>query len=130
MLEFAELLQLVTRIVLAAVFVFMGALHFRPGPSRAMAKIIPPALRREGILNPLNLVRFTGLCELAGGIGLLIPATQFAAMVGLVLFLIAVFPANSYASQHPDRFGAIAIPFWPRYLGQLVLILVIVLAVV
>ena len=45
-----------------------------------------------------------------------------------VLFLIAVFPANAYAAEHPDRFGAIAIPFWRRYFAQLALILVVVLA--
>lgn len=130
MADTLELAQGVTRVALAVVFVAMGVLHFRPGPADMMAKLIPPALRREGILSPLNLVRFTGVCEIAGGIGLLIPATQVAAMVGLVVFLIAVFPANSYASQHPERFGAIAIPFWPRYFAQLVLILVIVLSVV
>ena len=130
MADTLELAQGVTRVALAIVFVAMGVLHFRPGPAHTMAKLIPPALRREGILNPLNLVRFTGVCEIAGGIGLLIPATQVAAMMGLVLFLIAVFPANSYASEHPERFGAIAIPFWPRYFAQLALILVIVLSVI
>ena len=129
MADILELLQSGTRIALAAVFIFMGTLHFVAGPARAMEQIIPPVLRRGGILSPLNLVRFTGACELAGGVGLLVPVTQFAAMVGLVLFLIAVFPANSYASEHPDRFGAIAIPFWPRYFAQLGLILVIVLSV-
>ena len=55
-------------------------------------------------------------------------ATRRAAAAGLVLFLIAVFPANAYAAEHPDRFGSISIPFWRRYFAQLALILVIVLA--
>lgn len=130
MVDAVDIAQAAARLVLAAVFVVMGVLHFRPGPARVMAKLIPPAIRRDGILNPLVLVRFTGVCEIAGGIGLLVPATQWAAAVCLVLFLIAVFPANAYAAQHPDRFGAVAIPFWPRYFAQLALILVIVLAVI
>jgi uncharacterized membrane protein len=125
-----EVLQLVLRIALALVFAFMGINHFRPAPARTMAAMIPPAMRRAGMLQPLNLVYFTGLCEIAGALGILLPATRFAAGMALVLFLIAVFPANTYAALHPERFGRLAIPFWPRYAGQLVLILLVVLAVV
>jgi hypothetical protein len=41
-----------------------------------MSRMIPPRLRGRGLLSPGNLVRFTGLCEIAGGIGLLVPATR------------------------------------------------------
>jgi uncharacterized membrane protein len=67
-------------------------------------------------------VQFTGLCEIAGGIGLLIPVLHLAAAIALIVFLVAVFPANAYAAKHPERFGRAAIPFWPRLIGQLVLI--------
>ncbi|WP_227496963.1 DoxX family protein [Planctomonas psychrotolerans] len=117
-----EVIQLVVRVLLAAVFVAMGVTHFLPGPSRVMAKLIPPALRTEGLLNPRNLVLFTGVCEILGGIGLLIPQTQLAAGIALVFFLLAVFPANAYASQHPEEFGVVAVPFLPRLFGQLLLI--------
>ena len=123
-----EIAGWILRILLALVFVGMGVNHFRPGPARVMAKLIPPGLRGTGLLSPLSLVYFTGVCEIAGGIGLLILQTRFAAMAALVVFLVAVFPANAYASQHRERFGAIAIPFWPRYAAQLVLILLVVLA--
>jgi len=123
-----ELLTLLLRIVLAAVFIGMGVLHFLPGPARGMAAIIPPSLRRRGIPSPLVLVYFTGLCEVAGGIGLLLPQTRVTAAFALVVFLIAVFPANAYAAQHPERFGRLAIPFWPRYFAQLVLIALVLLA--
>ena len=125
-----ETSQAVLRLVLAAAFVGMGVAHFVPGPARTMAKLIPPALRRRGLPSPMALVYFTGLCEIAGGIGLLVPATRWAAAVCLVLFLVAVFPANAYAAQHPDRFGSIAIPFWRRYFAQLALILAVVLSAV
>lgn len=126
----AEVLQWIDRAVLALILVTMGVNHFRPGPARVMAAMIPPALRREGRPTPLDLVRLTGVCEIAGGIGLLVPATRPLAGALLVVFLIAVFPANHYASRHPERFGAVAVPFWPRFAAQLALILLVILAVV
>jgi len=123
-----ETAQLLLRILLAALFLGMGIAHFLPKPARGMAAMIPPRMRRGGILSPKNLVRFTGVCEILGGIGLLIPQTRVAAAVALIVFLIAVFPANIYAAQHPDKFGKAAIPFWPRLAGQLALIVLLVFA--
>ncbi len=125
-----ETVQLVLRILLAVAFVGMGVAHFRPGPSRGMAAMIPAYFTRGGLVSRISLVRFTGVCEIAGGIGLLVPVTTFLAGIMLVLFLVAVFPANHYASEHPDRFGAAAIPFWRRYIAQLVLIAVILVSIV
>jgi uncharacterized membrane protein len=78
------------------------------------------------VLNPLSLVYVTGVCEIAGGIGLLVPQTRLAAAIALVVFLAAVFPANAYAAANRDRFGSLAIPFWPRLVGQVVLAALIV----
>jgi uncharacterized membrane protein len=114
-----EIVQLIVRIALAAVFVAMGTLHFLPGPSRGMAAMIPPALR---FASPRALVAFTGVCELAGGIGLLVPATRVAAAVCLAVFLVAVFPANAYAAGKTERFGVFATPLVPRAILQVVLI--------
>lgn len=122
--------QLVLRILIALVFVGMGINHFRPTAARGMAAMIPPALKRGRLLTGTNLVRFTGVCEIAGGVGILIPATALLAGLLLVLFLVAVFPANAYASQYPEKFGRAALPFWPRFVAQLVLMAIIVLAVV
>ncbi|MGY4857398.1 DoxX family protein [Cryobacterium sp. AP23] len=112
----------VLRIILAVVFVFAGISHFAPGVQRTMAAMIPPRLRSRGWLSPKNLVIFTGVCEILGGIGLLVPATRVTSGVALALFLVAVFPANAYAARHKERFGAVAIPLVPRLLGQVVLI--------
>ncbi|CAN5478309.1 hypothetical protein BH10ACT4_BH10ACT4_14610 [soil metagenome] len=125
-----ETVQLVFRILLAIVFVGMGVTHFRPGPARGMAAMIPESFKRGGLLSGKNLVRFTGVCEIAGGIGLLVPVTTFLTGIMLVVFLVAVFPANHFASENPERFGAAAIPFWPRYIAQLVLIAVILVSIV
>jgi uncharacterized membrane protein len=70
------------------------------------------------------------VCEIAGAVGILVPFTRFAAGIALVLFLIAVFPANAYAAERPEKFGRAAFPFWPRYAAQLVLILLVLLATV
>jgi uncharacterized membrane protein len=122
--------QWVIRGVLALLFVTMGITHFVPSVVRGMAAMIPPRLRFTGVANPRNLVYFTGVCEIAGGVGLLLPATQFAAGMALVVFLIAVFPANSYAAEHPEKFGRAAIPFWPRFFAQLALIALCMVAAI
>jgi uncharacterized membrane protein len=118
----------VLRGLVAVIFVGMGINHFLPRGSRAMARIVPPRIRRNGILKPINLVYFTGVCEILGGVGILVPATRLAAALALTVFLIAVFPANAYAAQHPELFGRAAIPFWPRFVGQLVIIAVVLVA--
>jgi uncharacterized membrane protein len=112
----------VLRIIVAVVFVIAGISHFVPSVQRTMAAMIPPRLRLRGLLTPRNLVILTGVCEIAGGIGLLVEATRVTSGVALAVFLVAVFPANAYAARHKDRFGAVAIPLVPRLIGQLALI--------
>ena len=114
-----DIARLVVTIALAAAFVFMGVAHFVPASARTMAAMIPQRMR---FVRARRLVQFTGLCEIAGGIGLLIPVLHLAAAIALIVFLVAVFPANAYAAQHPEKFGRAAIPFWPRLLAQLALI--------
>ncbi|MEO6115229.1 MAG: DoxX family protein [Pseudolysinimonas sp.] len=127
-----ELVQLVLRTLLAAVFAFMGVTHFVPRVARGMRAMIPPALRRPGMPSPAFLVAFTGVAELAGAVGLLAPWPLLRQLTGiaLVVFLILVFPANAFASQHREKFGRAAIPFWPRFIAQLVLIALVLAATV
>lgn len=134
-MDVAETVILVLRVVLALVFVGMGISHFVPSVRRGMRAMIPPTLRRRGLPSPAVLVAFTGVCEMAGGVGLVLPWQLVGAewmrwVVGvlLVAFLIAVFPANAYAASHPEKFGRAAFPFWPRYLAQLGLIVLVTLA--
>jgi uncharacterized membrane protein len=123
-----DIVAWVLRGLTAAIFIGMGLNHFRPRAAHGMARIIPPWMRSDGLLKPLNLVYFTGVCEVLGGVGILLPWTRLAAGIALTVFLIAVFPANHYASQHPEKFGRAAIPFWPRYFAQLALVLLVLLA--
>jgi uncharacterized membrane protein len=121
-------IQLAVRILLALVFIGMGVNHFAPRAARTMAAIIPPSFRRPGVPSPLALVRITGVCEIAGGIGLLVEPVRLAAGIALAVFLVAVFPANAFAARHPERFGRIAIPLVPRLVAQLALIVLVLLA--
>lgn len=87
-------LQLALRSVLALIFIGAGIAHFLPSVTRTMAAMIPPRLRVAGPFNPANLVLLTGVCEIAGGLGLLLPPTKIAAGIALIVFLAAVFPAK------------------------------------
>jgi len=40
------------------------------------------------------MVAISGVAEILGGLGVLVPRTRRAAGIGLILLLIAVFPAN------------------------------------
>lgn len=120
-----DVLGIVLRVLLAVVFIGMGITHFLPSFQRTMAAMIPPALRWKGIANPRNLVIGTGVCEIAGGVGLLVPATTVVATICLIVFLVAVFPANVYAAEHKERFGRVAFPLIPRALGQIALIVLL-----
>lgn len=111
----------VLRVVLAVGFVAMGVLHFVPAAARGMRAMIPPFFRRPGWLSPRVLVAGTGVCEILGGIGLLVPGVRPIAGAALVVFLAAVFPANAFAARHPERFGRLAVPLVPRLLAQIAL---------
>jgi uncharacterized membrane protein len=93
------------RVLLAIFFIGAGIMHFVIPD--AYIRIVPPLLPAPGLL-----VFLSGIAEIMGGIGLLVPFTQRAAAWGLVLLLIAVFPANIYmAAAHvpaPGKLGAMA----------------------
>lgn len=87
-------------LTLAAVFfIFAGILHFTSTPF--YLRIMPPYIPWH-----LAMVQISGVCEILGGIGLLIPATRRMAAWGLVALLIAVFPANIYMATNPVEAGA------------------------
>lgn len=48
------------------------------------------------------LVTITGVLELLGAAGLLLPATRAAAAGCLLVLMLVMFPANIYASRMPD----------------------------
>src|SRR5262245_18546130 len=81
------------RVALATMFVFTAISHFSPMKKDLIA-MVPPALPRPDLL-----VFATGIAELAGAIGLLIPATRFWAACGLIVLMAAMLPANISAAR-------------------------------
>lgn len=77
--------------VLGVFFILAGAMHFVV--PELYVRIVPPLLP-----SPRLLIIISGVAEIAGGVGLFLPRTRRAAAWGLVLLLIAVFPANVYAA--------------------------------
>ena len=65
------------------------------------------------IPTPALLVAISGICEIAGAIGILMTRTRRIAGFGLLLLIIAVFPANVYMAQHPEQFATF--PPWMLY---------------
>lgn len=98
-----------TRAGLAVMFCFTAAAHFnsmRPD----MIAMVPPF-----VPNPALMVTFTGICEILGAIGLLIPRTRRLAAVALIVMLVAILPANIHAAQAGVTLrGAPATPLVPR----------------
>ena len=101
------------RTILGIAMISAGILHFvRPG---VFVKIVPDYLPA-----PLALVLISGLFEIAGGVGILVPRTRKLAAFGLVALYVAVFPANLYMATHDTE-----LPRWALYARlpfQLVLI--------
>jgi len=101
----------------AVMLLFTGSSHFTPMKEdfiRMMPRWVP---------QPGAMVFFTGLCEIAGAIGLVIPATRRAAGIALILFFIAVLPANIHAARAELTLrGRAATPLWLRLPMQILFI--------
>ena len=82
------------RIGLAAMFVFTAVSHFHPRTRPDLVRMVPAILPA-----PALLVTATGVLELVGAIGLLIPQALPAAAYGLIALLVAMFPANVQAAR-------------------------------
>lgn len=93
----------VLRILTAALFVGSGVLHLvRPD---YYVRIVPPDLPA-----PLLLVAISGVAEIIGGVGLLIPKLRRVASWGLITLLVTVFPANIYMAVAAEQFSEF--PWW------------------
>jgi uncharacterized membrane protein len=93
-----------SRRALSLFFIGAGINHF--ALPRPYEHIVPP-----GMGDPAKLVAISGIAEIAGGVGVLLPPTRRAAGWGLMALLIAVFPANIYMALAPEKIpGARKIP--------------------
>jgi uncharacterized membrane protein len=109
---------------LAVMFCFTGLFHF--GRMRAdLERMVPPWVPKARMA-----VFVTGILEILGGIGLIIPETRTLAGVCLIVFLVAVFPANVYAAKTGARFGDRAVtPLGVRGPMQLLFIVLLFWAI-
>jgi len=79
--------------VMGIFYVVAGANHFRnPG---FYVPMMPPYLPAH-----LTLIYVSGLAEIVLGVAVLVPATRRLAAWGIILLLIAVFPANIHIAVH------------------------------
>jgi uncharacterized membrane protein len=94
--------QKIALLLAATCYVLAGVMHFVK--TEAYLRIMPPYVPWH-----LAMVQISGVCEIAGGIGLLIPQLRTAATWGLIAVLISVFPANVYMATNPMGAGAASI---------------------
>ena len=79
---------------LAAMFLFTASAHFVTGTREDLVAMVPRAFPNPGLL-----VSLTGVLEVLGAVGLLIPVTRGLAGLSLVLLLVALLPANVSAAR-------------------------------
>jgi uncharacterized membrane protein len=102
---------------LVVMLLFTASAHFTP-MKEDLIRMTPRWVPR-----PRAMVFITGLCEIAGAIGLVIPATRRAAGIALILFFIAVLPANVHAARAGVTLrGRPATPLWLRVPMQVLFI--------
>jgi uncharacterized membrane protein len=98
-----------TRLGLAVMLCFTAAAHFNSMRADMIA-MVPPSVPNPGLM-----VTFTGVCEILGAVGLLVPPTRRIAAAALIVFMLAVLPANIHAARTGVTLrGAPATPIVPR----------------
>src|SRR5262249_27973635 len=75
----------------------------------------------------LGLIYLSGVVEIAFGVAVLVPASRRVAAWGIILLLVAVFPANLHIALHDVPLGGraqgfgvwdwIRLPFHARFIG-------------
>jgi uncharacterized membrane protein len=93
------------RLLLALAYGFAGYKHIT-APTGFLA-ITPP-----WVPFPEAVVYWTGIAEIAGAIGLLVPRLMVAAGVGLALYALCVWPANIYHALYDIPVGGSHQSWW------------------
>lgn len=105
------------RWALAVMFLFTGVSHFTKY-RHEMAAMVPKIFPA-----PMAMVYFTGVCEIAGAIGLLLPPTRVIAGFCIMLMLVGLFSANAKAArEHLTVAGRPATAMWLRLPMQVLFI--------
>ncbi|MCA9071430.1 MAG: DoxX family protein [Planctomycetaceae bacterium] len=96
------------RWVFVGAFLSAGVAHFLV--TDVFVSIVPSYLPAQR-----KLVLISGVFEILGGFGLVIPSLRRWAGFGLIVLLIAVFPANIQMALSPEPFVEKGIPLWALY---------------
>lgn len=105
------------RFALAAMFLFTASAHFT-SMKDDLIRMVP-----KGIPSPRGMVLLTGILEILGAIGLLIPQLRLAAGIGLIVMMVLMLPANIHAARAGITLrGKGATPLWLRIPMQVVYI--------
>jgi uncharacterized membrane protein len=110
--------QWALRVVVALPLLASGLLHFIR--TALMATTIPPFFPYRP-----QLVLLTGVLEIAGAIGLLLPKFTRFAPACLAVLMIAIFPANVYGAN--QTVGGLHLPSVPVRLAMQVIYIVLLL---
>lgn len=98
-------LRAALRWLLALIYAFVGVAHLR-GAEGFLA--IMPAW----VPFPLEVILITGVCEILGGVGLLIPRLRWISGVMLALYAICVYPANLHHAFGQVSVGGLPSSWW------------------
>lgn len=92
---------------MVALFSGVGVMHFIK--TEAFASAMPDYLPEK-----ILLVQITGVIEILGALGLVVPKTRRLAGICIAIFLACVFPVNLNMALHPELFAKI--PAWGLWL--------------
>jgi uncharacterized membrane protein len=106
------------RVGLAVMLLFTASAHFTD-MRHDLARMVP-----DVIPFPAAVIYFTGACEILGAIGLLVPRVRVAAGLALIVFFVAILPANIHAARagvtlrgKPATAPALRIPMQLLFIG-------------
>ena len=109
-------LKLLSIITMGLFYISVGVNHFTD--PYWFLQIVPPYLPYK-----IELVYISGLLEVILGLMLLIPKTRFYAGWGLIVLLIAVYPANIYLAQtNGEAMNTTPLVAWGRLPFQFIFI--------
>lgn len=106
------------RIVLGVFYAAFGVFHLA-----ATASFMP--IMPAWVPAPFLVVQFTGVCEVFGGIGLILPATRRISGIMLAAYAVGVFPANLHHALDHVTVPGLPSSWWyhgPRLALQPVLV--------
>jgi uncharacterized membrane protein len=111
--------RMIGRVFVVAWFLLGGVGHFVL--TRVFVSVVPP-----WVPFPLEVVYFTGVCEIAGAIALLYKPLRHIAGLALITLTICVTPVHIEMLIHADRYAALGpVVLWARLLFQPILIAII-----